>query len=221
MDRQARLLHRLSVSYHPPRSPTAAKQAIIAVGRAFDARGWAPATSGNYSARLDDGRIAITVSGCHKGRLGEDDVMLLAADGTPIDAKRPSAETALHLALYARSPAIGAVLHSHSSAAVGLSRARRDADHILLAGHEMLKALPGVATHATAVAIPVVANSQDMVEIVAALAGRLTGAPAYLIRDHGLYGWGRDMAEAERVIEAVEWMIAAELAELSFAGATR
>ncbi|WP_445262846.1 hypothetical protein [Pseudomonas sp. JAI120] len=40
--------------------------------------------------------------------------------------------------------------------------------------------------------------------------------PAYLISSHGLYGWGQDMAEAERVIEAVEWMIAAELAERSF-----
>ncbi|WP_414902635.1 methylthioribulose 1-phosphate dehydratase [Sphingomonas flavalba] len=207
--------------YHPPESPTAAKQAIIAVGRAFDARGWAPATSGNYSVRLADGRIAVTVSGAHKGRLDEDDVMLLAADGTALEAKRPSAETALHLALYAHSPAIGAVLHSHSSAAVGLSRARRDADHVTLAGHEMLKALPGVTTHAHAIAIPIVANSQDMAEIDAALGGRIDAAPAYLIRDHGLYAWGGDIAEAERVTEAIEWMIAAELAELTFAGAAR
>lgn len=221
MDREARLLHRLSVSYHPVSSPTAAKQAIIAVGRAFDARGWAPATSGNYSVRLDDGRIAITVSGCHKGRLREDDVMLLGADGAALEDKRSSAETALHLALYAHAPGVGAVLHSHSAAAVGLSRARRDADEIILSGHEMLKALPGTTTHATAVAIPVVANSQDMADIVAALHGRLAGVPAYLIRDHGLYAWGRDIAEAERVIEAVEWMIAAELAELSFAGSPR
>jgi methylthioribulose-1-phosphate dehydratase len=40
--------------------------------------------------------------------------------------------------------------------------------------------------------------------------------PAYLIRSHGLYAWGKDVDEAERVLEATEWMIAAELAEASF-----
>ena len=38
-------------------------------------------------------------------------------------------------------------------------------------------------------------------------------APAYLIRSHGLYAWGKDLAEAERVLEGTEWLIAAELAE--------
>ena len=46
----------------------------------------------------------------------------------------------------------------------------------------------------------------------------LGAIPAYLIRGHGLYGWGRDMAEAERVIEGIEWMVAAELAERRFRG---
>jgi methylthioribulose-1-phosphate dehydratase len=45
---------------------------------------------------------------------------------------------------------------------------------------------------------------------------RSGAAPAYLIRDHGLYAWGKDLDEAERVLEAVEWLIAAELAERSF-----
>ncbi len=40
--------------------------------------------------------------------------------------------------------------------------------------------------------------------------------PAYLIRGHGLYGWGTSMAEAERVIEAIEWMIETERAERIF-----
>jgi len=86
-------------------------------------------------------------------------------------------------------------------------------------GHEMLKALPGILTHETSISLPIVDNSQDMAAIDAAMAPRLLApgaVPAYLIRSHGLYGWGRDMAEAERVIEAVEWMIAAELAEAGF-----
>jgi len=202
-----------------------ARTAIVAVGRWLDGKGWAPATSGNYSMRLDNGNFAVTVSGRHKGRLTENDVMSVDAEGRSLDGKKPSAETALHLALYRSFPDIGAVLHSHSPAAVGLTRAFPDAYGYLLAGHEMLKALPGVTTHETEVTIPIVDNSQDMAEIDAAITPRLLapGAPpAYLIRGHGLYGWGRDMAEAERVIEAVEWMIAAELAELTFRqGGTR
>ena len=201
-----------AVSFHD------AQASIVAVGRWLDGKGWAPATSGNYSVRLDDGSFAVTVSGRHKGRLTPEDVMRVDSNGTSLDGKRPSAETALHLALYRALPDVGAVLHSHSPAAVGLSRAMAG-DGYTLAGHEMLKALPGIVTHEAAVTLPMVENSQDMAKIESAIAPRLVesdAVPAYLIRSHGLYGWGRDMAEAERVIEAVEWMIAAELAERSF-----
>ncbi len=200
--------------------PTA-QAAIVTVGRWLDGKGWAPATAGNYSMRLDDGSFAVTVSGKHKGRLTPEDVMRVDAAGMSLDGKRPSAETALHLDLYARFPDCGAVLHSHSPEAVGLSRALADAASYTLAGHEMLKVLPGITTHDISVALPIVDNSQDMGDIVAAVAPALLAPdaiPAYLIRGHGLYGWGSEMAAAERVIEGIEWMIAAELAERRFRG---
>lgn len=193
-----------------------AAEAIVAVGRAFDARGWAPATSGNYSVRLDDGSFAVTVSGWHKGRLTPDGVMRVDGEGASLDGKRPSAETTLHLALYRRFPDAGAVLHSHSPQAVALSRVL-GGDWVIRA-HELVKAFPGVTTHAVEIAVPIVENSQDMAEIEAAIDPRLAGnapPPAYLIRGHGLYGWGRDIAEAERVIEAAEWLAACEVAERS------
>ncbi|WP_010543393.1 methylthioribulose 1-phosphate dehydratase [Sphingomonas elodea] len=192
--------------------------ALIEAGRRLDARGWAPATSGNYSARLDDGSIALTVSGRHKGRLGADGIMRVDLEGRPLTPGKPSAETDLHLALYRMFPDAGAVLHGHSPQAVGLSRAT-DADGWTLAGHEMLKAYPGHTTHDAQVRLPIVDNSQDMAVIEAAIRPVLLapGAiPAYLIRAHGLYAWGKDVDEAERVLEATEWMIAAELAEASF-----
>jgi hypothetical protein len=40
---------------------------LIAAGRFLFERRWVPATSGNSSARLGDGALALTVSGCHKG----------------------------------------------------------------------------------------------------------------------------------------------------------
>jgi methylthioribulose-1-phosphate dehydratase len=95
---------------------TAATQ-LIEAGRELHALGMVPATSGNFSARLDDGRIAITVSGRHKGRLTEADIMLLDAGGRALDQRRPSAETGLHLQLYRRFPMTRGILHPHSQAA--------------------------------------------------------------------------------------------------------
>ncbi|MBO9712792.1 methylthioribulose 1-phosphate dehydratase [Sphingomonas sp.] len=193
--------------------------ALAEVGRRIDARGWAPATAGNYSVRLADGSVAITISGKHKGRLTAADIMRVDLDGNPLTPGKPSAETGLHLALYHAFPEANAVLHGHSPQAVGLSRAVPDAREWVFRGHEMLKVFPGIATHETEIRLPIVDNSQDMAAIEAAVApARLApdAAPAYLIRSHGLYAWGRDLDEAERVLEGTEWLIAAELAELGF-----
>lgn len=194
--------------------------ALIAATARLDARGLAAATSGNHSVRLDAGTIAITRSGTHKGRLTPADLMRATPAGEPLEAGRPSAETALHALIYRQFPETGAILHWHSPGGVALSRVVGDA--LVLSGHEMLKAYPGVVTHDTARTIPVVDNSQDMAEIEAALGDRLSApdaAPAFIIRAHGIYGWGRDVAEAERVAEATEFMIAAEIAALTIKGA--
>ncbi len=194
----------------------AAAQTLVEVGRRLDARGWAPATAGNYSVRLDDGSFAVTVSGWHKGRLTREGIMRVDAEGNGLTAGKPSAETALHLALYRLFPDVGAVLHGHSPEAVGMSRAAANAGEWVFRGHEMLKVFPGNTTHEAEIRLPIVDNSQDMAVIEAAVRPALLApgaAPAYLIRSHGLYAWGKDLAEAERVLEGTEWLIAAELAE--------
>ncbi len=194
----------------------AATAALIEIGRRLDSRGWAPATAGNYSARLDDGSFAVTVSGWHKGRLAPEGLMRVDGEGRGLTPGKPSAETALHMALYRLFPEAGAVLHGHSPEAVGLSRAFPDAHEWVFRGHEMLKVFPGNATHEAEIRLPIVDNSQDMAVIEAAAAPALLApgtAPAYLIRSHGLYAWGKDLDEAERVLEGTEWLIAAELAE--------
>lgn len=139
-----------------------AVRAITAIGQRLDARGLAAATSGNYSARLADGRIAITVSGRHRGRLSANDVMVVDGQGSPLEDKRPSAETALHTLLYRFYPHVTGVLHVHSVAATTLSRHLAAATEIRLQGYEMLKAFPGVSTHETELRLPVFENSQDI-----------------------------------------------------------
>jgi methylthioribulose-1-phosphate dehydratase len=195
----------------------AAVETIIAAGRRLDARELAAATSGNYSVRLSDGRIAVTVSGRHKGRLTPDDVMVVNVDGVALEDKKPSAETGLHTQLYRRYPHVNAVLHVHTVPVVTLTRHLRQASEIVLQDYEMLKAFPGVTTHQTALAIPVFENSQDIPALSREVDRRLQDearAPAYLIRGHGAYGWGKDMDEAERVIEALEHLLSCEIEAL-------
>jgi methylthioribulose-1-phosphate dehydratase len=193
--------------------------ALVEVGRRIDAHGWAPATAGNYSIRLDDGSVAVTTSGKHKGRLTVGDIMRVDLHGNTLTPGKPSAEMALHLAIYRLFSEVNAVLHGHSPQAVGMSRALPDATEYVFRGQEMLKIYPGIDTHETEARLPIVDNSQDMAVIEAAVTPQLLAphaAPAYLIRSHGLYSWGRTVAEAEHVLEATEWLIAAELAEMSF-----
>jgi methylthioribulose-1-phosphate dehydratase len=187
---------------------------IIAVGRRLDARELAAATSGNYSSRIGSDRIAITASGCHKGRLGVADVMLIDADGRSLDERIPSAETPLHVQLYRLYPHVQAILHVHSVAAVALTRLSPQATLLPLQGYEMLKAFPGITTHEARVDIPIFDNSQDTPALSRSIAARLAGGPpppAYLIRGHGMNAWGRSLGEAERVVEAMEHLLACEL----------
>lgn len=202
----------------------AAARAIVAAGQRLDARGLAPATAGNYSLRLGDGTLAITVSGAHKGRLTADEVMRVGGDGTPLDGKKPSAETLLHCLVYEIDPLAGAVLHTHSVAGTVLSRAT-SGDALIFDGYEVAKIFPGIATHDVRIAMPLVDNSQDMPALAAQLQPVLLAQdnllPAFYIRGHGLYAWGQTLEQAEHIVEASEFLIACAWEEWKAKGAAR
>lgn len=186
---------------------------LVAAGQRLYERGWVPATSGNFSARLADGRIAITVSGRHKGQLDDEDIMLVDADGEALDAsKRPSAETLLHVRLYRRYPDMGAVLHTHSVNDTLISRL--GGDEVVLDDYELLKAFRGVQTHETRIVVPIFANDQDMDRLADRVDGYMDRHPelhGYLIGGHGLYTWGTSVEEAMRHLEAFEFLFECEM----------
>ena len=202
-----------AVPFNCDRLRKLAAEIIANVGE-LSAAGWTPATSSNFSMRLDDGHAAITVSGRDKGRLVEDDIMVVDLDGNPVaTTHRPSAETLLHTQLYRRYPEIGCVLHTHSPVQTIASRLYAGAGHLRLAGYELLKAFQGNSTHEAAIDVPVLANTQDM-KVLAAQVDALLDRQSlwgYLIDGHGLYAWGRDMAEARRHLEAFEFLFHCEL----------
>jgi methylthioribulose-1-phosphate dehydratase len=185
---------------------------LIAAGRRLYDQGMVPATSGNLSARLSGGELAITVSGSHKGRLQEAQIMRVDAAGNSQDARRPSAETLLHVQIYRRFTSAGAVLHPHSVNATLLSRLHRG--HLVLRDYELLKAFPGVDTHAFELVVPNFSNDQDIARLaneVDAYMNSHTPVHGYLIAGHGFYTWGETVEDALRHVEALEFLFECEL----------
>ncbi|HUS23534.1 MAG TPA: methylthioribulose 1-phosphate dehydratase [Candidatus Binatia bacterium] len=190
----------------------AALRATLDAARLFHARGWVPASAGNFSFRLDAGTIAVTVSGRHKGELGPADFLRVDLHGHPLERKKSSAETLLHCQIYRRFPAARAVLHTHSPASTALSRARRS---LRLEGYELLKVFDGIVTHEAAVDVPVFENDQDIARLATVVDAQMAtgrGLHGYLIRGHGLYAWGDSVAQARHRVEALEFLFECELA---------
>ena len=181
----------------------------------FSGRGWTPATSSNFSARIPgpDPLIAISKSGVDKSRFVPADVMIVDQKGdavAPANA-RPSAETQLHVLLYER-PAIGAVLHTHSVAGTVLSMKYKE--KIEFRGFEILKGLAGNRTHDTLEVVPIFPNDQNMVRLAGVIREywqRHETMQGFLIEGHGLYTWGRNIFEAKRQVETFEFLFECRL----------
>lgn len=188
---------------------------IIEAGRFLYDNGWSPATSSNYSARIDQQHIAITVSGKHKGELTSADVMAVNLNGDPVlSESKSSAETLLHTVVYELFPDVGAVLHTHSMAATVLSRWMEGQNELSLTDYELQKAFPGYESHESTLLIPIFDNTQNISELAAetkAYFNQNPHLPGYLIRGHGLYTWGNSMADCLRHVEALEFLIQCEL----------
>lgn len=186
---------------------------LISAGRQLHDKGWVPATSGNFSSRIDEREMAITVSGWHKGELNREGIMRADMQGLSLDeGKRPSAETLLHCQLYRRMPDVGAVLHTHSINATLISRLHRD--ELVLEDYELLKAFNGIETHESRITLPIFANEQDIPLLAARVEKYMDSHPpihGYLIAGHGLYTWGRNIKETLRHLEAFEFLFACEM----------
>jgi methylthioribulose-1-phosphate dehydratase len=189
----------------------AAGRTLAAESARFAAIGWMRGTSGNLSVVLDRDplRLAVTVSGLDKGELTSADVVVVDGDGLAVpDQPRPDLVPSAEAALHARIAAVTgaeAVVHVHALAAV-------------LAGHwfpggvplrdlEMLKGI-GRSAHDETVVVPVVPNSQDMDEIAGAWQPQWDGrTPGFVVARHGMYAWGRDLAQARHHTEILEFLL--------------
>jgi methylthioribulose-1-phosphate dehydratase len=187
---------------------------LVAAGRQFYERGWVLGTSGNFSAVLSTRplRLAITSSSVHKGTLQPNQILEVDEHGRVTRGKgTPSAETLLHLEIV-RARGAGAVLHTHSVWSTILSDLHASAGGLAISGYEMLKGLDGIRTHEHREWVPIVPNDQDMPRLAEEVRKALEREPfahAFLLQRHGLYTWGRTLADAARHIEILEFLFEA------------
>jgi methylthioribulose-1-phosphate dehydratase len=181
------------------------------LGRNIYRRGWAVGTSGNFSAVLnrDPLRLAITQTAVDKGTLKAEEILEIDGNGRAVNnSGSPSAEAKLHLAIV-RARAAGAVLHTHSVWSTIVSEAHATQGGVSIEGYEMLKGLEGVGSHQHREWVPIIENSQDMTSLARSVDKTLKTHPTshgFLLRGHGLYTWGRNLAEAKRHVEILEFL---------------
>jgi L-fuculose-phosphate aldolase len=162
------------------------------------------AGEGNISVRLDADRLLVTPAGLRKDELEADDlvvVWLAHADREALSSsgRQATSDLAVHLAIHAARPELGAVVHAHLPAAMGLTLAGEIPDPSALPETAMLlPRLPFVSLETP--------GSQRLAERVAAA---LTDGPepfasAVLLERHGAYAVGRDPGHAVDRLELVE-----------------
>lgn len=186
---------------------------LCATARNCYARGWVPATSGNFSVRWES-RIFITPTGLDKGTLTPSELLEIGLDGRVIAGHgRPSAETSLHTVIYRERVHARAILHVHTVWNTLLSGKFLSAGSVALHGYELLKGLSGVATHEHTERVPIIENTQEYASLAAHLSSALHDngeAHGVLLSRHGLYTWGESVVEARRHLEALEFLFEVE-----------
>ena len=188
--------------------------AVIRAGREAAGRGWVPATSGNFSVRINADEIAITRSGVDKGTLTPADILIQPLHLPLLPGS--SAEARLHSAHYLSHPATGAIFHIHGLYSTVLGMAHQAEGAVLLTGWELQKAFAGVRSHLEQIEVPIFANDQEMDGLAERVEARLAQpcaagtkrAPGYLLAGHGLYAFGANPTEAGRHLEAFEVLFA-------------
>ncbi|MEO0996477.1 MAG: 3-oxo-tetronate 4-phosphate decarboxylase [Pseudomonadota bacterium] len=174
-----------------------AREHIVRWGERLHIRGYAPGSSGNIALRVPSGTLVTPTNSC-LGFLDPQALALVAADGTHLDGLPPSKEAFLHLAMLAARPGDTAVVHLHSTHAVGVSCLQHGDEGPLL---EPLTAYSVMKVGALPLVPYYPPGDRGLADAVAGLAA---GHPAQLLANHGPVVAGADLNAAVFAIEELE-----------------
>ncbi|AWB44956.1 methylthioribulose 1-phosphate dehydratase [Paenibacillus sp. CAA11] len=193
----------------------------------FASRNWFPGTSGNLSIRVgefseDEFHFAVTASGKDKSISTPEDFLFVDAKGKACEATRlkPSAETLIHAEIY-RLTGCGAIFHVHTIFNNVVSERYGDQGYVPAQGIELIKGL-GIWEENAAIQIPVLPNYADIPSIAKLVPDALKpDIPGIVLRNHGIYAWGKNAFEAKRHLEAFEFIFEHIYYSLLLAGGGR
>ena len=153
-------------------------------------------TGGNLSYfDSETGYMAITPSGLDFYKTKEEDIVILALDGTVIEGNRtPSSEWVMHKRIYETRKDINAIIHGHTIYASVLACLREE----LPATHYMI----AVAGETVRVADYASFGSKELAENAAK---GMEDRNAVLLANHGIIGGSNNLRNAFNVIEEVEY----------------
>jgi len=187
------------LQFSPSASEGDLRAAIIETGRIAYQTGLMISNDGNISVRMHDGHILITPSGVCKGRINEEDLLIIDIDGRLIKtaadpSMKPTSEQPMHLEVYRRRPDVRAVIHTHLIFANAL---------VISKGKVRMDVIPEAAVSFGS--IPVTGYAMPSSPQNAEAIRKLIGAhDVIMIRNHGCLAVGHDLDQALIRVERLE-----------------
>jgi len=164
-------------------------------GRRLYEQGLTTSLGGNLSVRLPRGNFLVTASGKDKARLGPRDICEIRATGeNATHGKKPSIETAIHLAIYRARPDVDAVVHAHPAIASAFSASKKPVNTSLTAEARVVLGIPAKAAYA-------LSGSE---ELCAGVAEAAASSNVIILENHGVIALGETLLEAFHRVEVLE-----------------
>jgi L-ribulose-5-phosphate 4-epimerase len=173
-------------------------------------------TWGNVSA-IDRNRgwIVIKPSGVAYNEMTAECMVVVDLDGNIVDGHyKPSSDTATHLVLYRHFPAIGGVVHTHSTFAASWAQAQRAIPNIGTTQADYFAQAIPCTRSMTAEEIRGEYETETGNVIVECFRERNIDplqVPGVLVSNHGPFTWGKDAADAVHNAVVLE-----EVAKMAF-----
>ena len=145
-------------------------------------------SSGNISAYMQDGLVAITPGGIKYQEMSPGDISIVDLEGHLVDGPRPSSETPMHTAIYRNLPQVRAICHTHSPYAITFAMLGED---VPLVNLELMTC--GAPIPVAPWACP---GTPKAGEVTVEIFQRRPELKAILLRNHGLVAIGKNLAHA-------------------------